>query len=78
MDYLVDSWNFTMLLEEAPPPPPEGDVLVDSVDFTMLLKEIPPAPPEAEKKFPWIPAVLIGSGAVLAGSALMKSKKKGS
>jgi len=40
--------------------------------------ELPPEIPPEEKKFPWLPVALIGGGAVLVGSALVKSKKRSS
>jgi len=53
--------------------------VLDERSLVIRVVEVP-IPPEVppEEKFPWLPVALIGGGVVIAGSALIKPKKKGS
>jgi len=76
-DTLVDSFHLGILLAEAPPETPEGDVLVDSKSIELFLPTPPPpVPPPTEPSkgvgAGWLAAAL-GGGLLLIG--LLKRKK---
>jgi len=70
---LLDVYSFSI----APPEAPAWQLL-DAVSFTIRLPVMPPEipPPPEKKEFPWLPVALIGGGAVIAGVALTKTKKR--